>query len=55
MQVAGSDVACGQEPERLLVFVVPQFEEIFAGFGAELPAFTQMVLKLYFTDSIISH
>ena len=30
----------------LLVFVVPQFEEIFAGFGAELPAFTQMVLKL---------
>ncbi len=30
----------------LLVFVVPQFEEIFAGFGAELPAFTQMVLAL---------
>lgn len=30
----------------LLVFVVPQFEEIFAGFGAELPMFTQMVLKL---------
>ncbi|MFW8590465.1 type II secretion system F family protein [Glaciecola sp. 2405UD65-10] len=30
----------------LLVFVVPQFEEIFAGFGAELPAFTQMVLQL---------
>lgn len=30
----------------LLVFVVPQFEEIFAGFGAELPAFTQMVLGL---------
>jgi type IV pilus assembly protein PilC len=30
----------------LLVFVVPQFEEIFAGFGAELPAFTLMVLAL---------
>jgi len=30
----------------LLVFVVPQFEEIFAGFGAELPPFTQMVLQL---------
>jgi type IV pilus assembly protein PilC len=30
----------------LLIFVVPQFEEIFAGFGAELPMFTQMVLKL---------
>ncbi|MGQ8364778.1 type II secretion system F family protein [Glaciecola sp. 1036] len=30
----------------LLIFVVPQFEEIFAGFGAELPAFTQLVLRL---------
>lgn len=30
----------------LLVFVVPQFQEIFAGFGAELPAFTLMVLAL---------
>jgi type IV pilus assembly protein PilC len=30
----------------LLVFVVPQFEEIFAGFGAELPAFTQFVLGI---------
>lgn len=30
----------------LLLFVVPQFEEIFAGFGAELPAFTQLVIKL---------
>jgi type IV pilus assembly protein PilC len=30
----------------LLVFVVPQFEEVFAGFGAELPAFTQMVINL---------
>ena len=30
----------------LLVFVVPTFEEIFSGFGAELPVFTQMVLKL---------
>jgi type IV pilus assembly protein PilC len=30
----------------LLIFVVPQFEEIFNGFGAELPAFTQMVIGL---------
>ncbi|MDP2562035.1 type II secretion system F family protein [Psychrobium sp. 1_MG-2023] len=30
----------------LLIFVVPQFEEIFAGFGAELPAFTQLILKI---------
>lgn len=30
----------------LLIFVVPQFEEIFASFGAELPAFTQFVLHI---------
>jgi type IV pilus assembly protein PilC len=30
----------------LLIFVVPQFEEIFSSFGAELPAFTQFVLML---------
>jgi type IV pilus assembly protein PilC len=30
----------------LLLFVVPQFEEIFAGFGAELPAFTQIVIGI---------
>lgn len=30
----------------LLIFVVPQFEEIFSSFGAELPVFTQMVLNL---------
>ena len=30
----------------LLIKVVPQFEDIFAGFGAELPAFTQMVIGL---------
>ena len=28
----------------LLVKVVPQFEQVFASFGAELPAFTQMVI-----------
>ncbi|MBB1059123.1 type II secretion system F family protein [Marilutibacter spongiae] len=28
----------------LLVFVVPQFESTFASFGAELPAFTQLIL-----------
>ncbi len=30
----------------LLVFVVPQFQELFQGFGADLPAFTQMVINL---------
>ena len=30
----------------LLLFVVPQFEDIFKSFGAELPAFTQMVINL---------
>ena len=30
----------------LLVKVVPQFESVFAGFGAELPVFTQMVVNL---------
>jgi type IV pilus assembly protein PilC len=30
----------------LLVFVIPQFEELFKGFGADLPAFTQMVVNL---------
>ncbi|MEB1550219.1 type II secretion system F family protein [Xanthomonas campestris pv. campestris] len=28
----------------LLIFVVPQFEEVFRGFGAELPAFTQLIV-----------
>lgn len=30
----------------LLIKVVPQFEQVFANFGAELPAFTQMVIGL---------
>jgi len=30
----------------LLVKVVPQFESLFGGFGAELPVFTQMVIRL---------
>jgi type IV pilus assembly protein PilC len=30
----------------LLLFVVPQFEDIFNGFGAELPAFTQMIIGI---------
>nr|WP_225218121.1 type II secretion system F family protein [Luteimonas colneyensis] len=28
----------------LLVFVVPQFEAVFQGFGADLPAFTKMIV-----------
>lgn len=30
----------------LLIKVVPQFQSVFEGFGAELPAFTQMVIGL---------
>jgi len=30
----------------LLIKVVPQFEDLFQGFGAELPVFTQMVVHL---------
>ena len=30
----------------LLIWVVPQFTETFSSFGAELPAFTQMVINL---------
>lgn len=30
----------------LLIKVVPQFKDIFAGFGAELPEFTQMVVDM---------
>ena len=30
----------------LLYFVVPQFESLFVGFGADLPAFTKMVVNM---------
>jgi len=30
----------------LLIFVIPQFESLFKGFGADLPTFTQMVINL---------
>src|ERR1700704_5746986 len=30
----------------LLLFVIPQFESLYKGFGADLPAFTQMVVNL---------
>jgi len=30
----------------LLIFVIPQFEALFKGFGADLPAFTQAVVNL---------
>jgi type IV pilus assembly protein PilC len=30
----------------LLIKVVPQFQDIFRGFGAELPAFTQFVIRI---------
>ena len=37
----------------LLVFVVPQFEEVFANFGADLPAFTKLIIGISdFTGTI---
>jgi type IV pilus assembly protein PilC len=30
----------------LLIFVIPQFEDLFKGFGADLPAFTMFVINL---------
>ena len=36
----------------LLIYVIPQFESVFAGFGAELPAFTRMVVGL--SDFMVS-
>ncbi len=30
----------------LLIFVIPEFESLFQGFGADLPAFTRMVVDL---------
>ncbi len=39
-------VVAGVVSGILLVKVVPQFEEIFAGFGADLPEFTQLVVNM---------
>ncbi|GAB3334771.1 type II secretion system F family protein [Marilutibacter aestuarii] len=36
----------------LLIFVVPQFEEVFKGFGADLPAFTKLIIS--FSDFMVS-
>ena len=30
----------------LLIFVIPSFEDLFKGFGADLPAFTRMVIEI---------
>jgi type IV pilus assembly protein PilC len=30
----------------MLIYVVPQFEAVFKNFGAELPAFTQLIVKM---------
>jgi type IV pilus assembly protein PilC len=30
----------------LLMYVVPQFEDVFKGFGADLPAFTQIIVNM---------
>ncbi|MBF7142916.1 MULTISPECIES: type II secretion system F family protein [Pseudomonas] len=39
-------VVAGIVSAILLIKVVPQFQQVFQGFGAELPAFTQMVINL---------
>jgi len=36
----------------LLVFVIPQFEALYKGFGADLPAFTQFVIHI---SQIVQH
>ncbi|NNJ92363.1 MAG: type II secretion system F family protein [Gammaproteobacteria bacterium] len=30
----------------IMIFVIPQFQNLFEGFGAELPAFTQLVVRM---------
>jgi type IV pilus assembly protein PilC len=37
----------------LLIFVVPQFQNVFASFGADLPAFTKMIIAA--SDFMISY
>ena len=37
----------------LLIFVVPQFESVFQGFGADLPAFTKMIIAA--SDFMVSY
>ncbi len=37
----------------LLIFVVPQFEAVFQGFGADLPAFTKMIIAA--SDFMVSY
>ncbi|MGI9329559.1 MAG: type II secretion system F family protein [Gammaproteobacteria bacterium] len=39
-------VVAGIVTTILLIFVIPQFESLFKGFGADLPAFTRMVINL---------
>src|SRR5215472_10850647 len=36
----------------LLVFVIPQFEALYKGFGADLPAFTQFVINV---SKVVQH
>jgi type IV pilus assembly protein PilC len=36
----------------LLVFVIPQFESLYKGFGANLPAFTQFVINI---SNVVQH
>jgi len=39
-------VVAGVVTTILLIFVIPEFENLFQGFGADLPAFTRMVIGL---------
>src|ERR1700746_3485523 len=36
----------------LLIFVIPQFESLYKGFGADLPAFTQFVINM---SKVVQH
>lgn len=46
-------VVAGVVTMLLLLFVIPQFKDIFEGFGAELPAFTLFVLAI--SDAVQSY
>lgn len=46
-------VVAGVVTMLLLLFVIPQFQDIFEGFGAELPAFTLFVLAI--SDAVQSY
>lgn len=37
----------------LMIFVIPQFQELFSGFGADLPALTMMIIRI--SDWVVAY